>query len=53
MPKAKLDPAFASTAECEPGKTKTDWYDETVTGFILECRRSGGKTYYLRYNDAG
>ena len=53
MPKAKLDYSFAATAECEPGKIKTDWYDETVTGFILECRRSGGKTYYLRYNDAG
>lgn len=53
MPKAKLDYAFASTAECEPGKTKTDWYDETVTGFVLECRRSGGRTYYLRYRDQG
>ena len=53
MPKAKLDYAFVSTAECEPGKTKTDWYDETVTGFVLECRRSGGRTYYLRYQDQG
>lgn len=51
MPKAKLDSAFAATAACEPGKTKTDWYDETVTGFVLECRSSGGKTYYLRYQD--
>lgn len=53
MPKAKLDHAFASTAECEPGKNKTDWYDETVTGFVLECRASGGRTYYLRYQDQG
>lgn len=53
MPKAKLDYAFVSTADCEPGKKKTDWYDETVTGFVLECRSSGGKTYYLRYQDQG
>lgn len=53
MPKAKLDSAFAAAAACEPGKTKTDWYDETVTGFVLECRSSGGKTYYLRYQDQG
>ncbi|MFN9833182.1 MAG: tyrosine-type recombinase/integrase [Phenylobacterium sp.] len=53
MPKAKLDYAFVATAECEPGKTKTDWYDETITGFVLECRASGGRTYYLRYQDQG
>lgn len=49
MPKAKLDYAFVSTAECESGKAKTDFYDQTVTGFVLECRSTGGKTYYLRY----
>lgn len=51
MPKAKLDYAFAATAQCEPGKKKTDWYDTTVTGFVLECRSTGGRTYYLRYQD--
>lgn len=53
MPKAKLDHAFASTAVCEDGKAKTDWYDTTITGFVLECRSSGGRTYYLRYEDQG
>lgn len=53
MPKAKLDYAFAATAECEPGKAKTDWYDDAITGFVLECRASGGRTYYLRYQDQG
>ena len=53
MPKAKLDHAFVSTAQCQPGKAKTDWYDTTVTGFVLECRSSGGRTYYLRYDSAG
>ncbi|MES3154219.1 site-specific integrase [Sphingomonas faeni] len=52
MPKAKLDHVFALTAQCEEGKKKTDWYDQTVTGFVLECRSTGGRTYYLRYEDA-
>ena len=53
MPKAKLDHAFVANAQCEPGKAKTDWYDTTTTGFVLECRSSGGRTYYLRYQDQG
>ncbi len=52
MPKAKLEFAFVANAQCEPGKKKTDWYDTDVTGFVLECRSSGGRTYYLRYPDA-
>ena len=52
MPKAKLDAAFASTAQCPPGKAKVDFYDDTVTGFVLECRSGGGRTWYLRYQDA-
>ncbi|WP_294302489.1 site-specific integrase [uncultured Sphingomonas sp.] len=51
MPKRKLDAAFCLTAHCEPGKKKTDWYDEIVQGFMIECRQSGGKTYYLSFNE--
>lgn len=51
MPKAHLTAAFAANAGCEVGKKKTDWYDTTITGFVLECRSTGGKTYYLRYMD--
>ncbi|MGX8273985.1 tyrosine-type recombinase/integrase [Brevundimonas diminuta] len=43
--------AFVANAGCEVGKKKTDWYDNTVTSFVLECRCTGGKTYYLRYVD--
>lgn len=50
MPKAKLDHAFVSTAQCQPGKAKTDWYDTTVTGFVFERRSSGGGTYYFRFS---
>jgi len=51
MPKAHLTQAFVANAGCEVGKKKTDWYDTIVTGFVLECRCTGGKTYYLRYVD--
>lgn len=49
MPKHKLDHAFCLTAACKPGKRRTDYWDTAITGFVLECRASGSKTYYLRY----
>ena len=52
MPKASLTHAFCLTARCEPGKRKTDYYDTTITGFVLEVRANGGRSYYLRYQDA-
>jgi integrase len=52
MPKIKLDHLSVSTAQCQPGKAKTDWYDTTVTGFVFERRSSGGGTYYFRFSDA-
>lgn len=51
MPKRKLDAAFCLAATCQPGRKKTDYYDTATTGFVLECRASGKKTYYLRYTD--
>jgi integrase len=51
MPTRKLDAAFCAVARCEAGKKKTDYYDEAVRGFVLECRQSGGKTYYLSHNE--
>lgn len=53
MPKLTLTHSSALLAQCETGKRKTDFYDDTVTGFVLECRSTGGKTYYLRYDQAG
>ncbi|RKE47370.1 MULTISPECIES: site-specific integrase [unclassified Sphingomonas] len=53
MPKLTLTSASALLAQCEPKKRKTDYYDDTVTGFVLECRSSGGKSYYLRFDQAG
>ena len=51
MPKAKLDATFCLTASCASGKNRTDYYDTTVTGFVLEVRPSGAKNYVLRYQD--
>lgn len=51
MPKRKLDNTFCLTATCPEGKRKVDYWDTVTTGFVLECRQTGGKTYYLRYFD--
>lgn len=51
MPKVQLTAAFCATAQCEPGKRKTDYYSDTQIGFGLECRASGGKSYFQRYFD--
>ena len=51
MPRLKLDATACLTAMCEPGKKRTDFYDTNVTGFVLEVRPSGAKTYALRYQD--
>jgi integrase len=52
MAKVNLDAIFVRNATCEAGKGKTDYYDTSITGFILEVRSSGGKTYSLRYRDS-
>lgn len=52
MPKVKLDAQFCLTATCAPGKKKVDYYDTSTTGFVLEVRSTGGRTFYLRYFDA-
>lgn len=49
MPIVKLDAAFCAIARCEPGKKKTDYYSNTQTGFGIECRPSGKKTYFQRF----
>ena len=51
MPVVKLDSPFALLAHCPDSKKKIDYYDNVTTGFVLECRNPGGKTYYLRYQD--
>lgn len=51
MPKAVFSRPFVDRATCGPGKAKVDYFDSEQRGFMLEVRRSGGKTYYQRYTD--
>ena len=51
MPNVNLDSQFVRDAICLQGRSKTDYYDNSITGFILEVRATGGKTYSLRYRD--
>ena len=51
MPIVNLDAAFCAAAQCKAGKKKTDYYDQKVTGLVLEVRSSGGRSFYLRYQD--
>jgi integrase len=51
MPIVQLDATFVATASCPSGKRKIDFYSDTLPGFLLEVRASGGRTYYQRYHD--
>lgn len=53
MPKTKLDATTCLVASCPEGKSKEVFWDTIITGFTLEVRPGGGKTYYLRYWDEG
>jgi integrase len=51
MPTVALCVSFVRSAACAPGRKKVDYFDSSQRGFMLEVRRSGGKTYYQRYTD--
>lgn len=51
MPHVALNASFVRHAQCELGRRKVDYFDQGQRGFLLEVRRSGGKTYYQRYTD--
>jgi len=51
MPVITLSAEFVRNATCQEGKAKENFYDTSITGFILEVRKTGGKTYALRYKD--
>lgn len=52
MPVVSLDAAFVLTATCPPDKRKVDFYSDKLSGFILEVRANGGKSFHLRYKDS-
>jgi integrase len=51
MPTVALSANFVRQAVCAPARKKTDYFDASQRGFMLEVRCSGGKTYYQRYTD--
>ena len=51
MPLIVLTTQFVLQTVCAPPRKKTDYFDATQRGFMLEVRCSGGKTYYQRYTD--
>lgn len=51
MPKVKLDAHVCLIATCRPDRKRDDLYDTGTIGFVLECQRSGTKTYVFRYQD--
>lgn len=51
MPNVNLDAMFVRNAVCLPPKKKIDYYDNNITGFILEVRATGSMTYALRFRD--
>ena len=51
MPCVTLTEAFVKNASCPESHRKTDFFDSRYAGFLLEVRKSGGKTYYQRYRD--
>lgn len=51
MTRVKLTPILVKEAACPELQTKRDYFDLDCRGLMLEVRKSGGKTYYLRYQD--
>lgn len=51
MPTVLLSANFIRSAEALPGRRKTDYFDSSQRGFLLEVRSSGGRTFYQRYTD--
>ena len=51
MRQIKLTQPTVNSAQCLPSLTKQEITDRECKGLVLEVRRSGGKTYYLRYTN--
>lgn len=52
MSKVTLTPLLIKQATCPSDKTKCDLFDSNCKGLLVEIRCTGGKTYYLRYQDS-
>ncbi|MDP3638494.1 MAG: site-specific integrase [Azonexus sp.] len=51
MPIIALSATLIRTLSCPATKGKIDYFDANCKGLLLEVRKSGGKSWYLRYSD--
>ncbi len=51
MAQISLNQQLVNNCACPVGQSKQEITDKGCAGLILEVRRSGGKTYYLRYTN--
>lgn len=51
MASISFNPQFIKSAVCDAGKAKSNFFDADCRGLMLEVRKSGGKTFSLRYQD--
>lgn len=51
MPALMLTSTLIKNTACLIGKTKYDLFDSKCKGLMIEIRATGGKTYYLRFQD--
>lgn len=51
MSSVAFSASFVRAANCPLELKKVDFFDLRQRGFMLEVRRSGGKTFYQRYTD--
>jgi len=52
MPKALLTAKLVAETVCTEGQRRIDFYDVKTRGLLLEIRPTGGRTYYLRYQNS-
>lgn len=51
MPTEKITPTLVKLAYCREGKNRTDYFDNAISGFVLEVHPNGKKTFSQRYRD--
>ena len=52
MARSLLTRSLIDSTHCPEGLRKTDLFDTKCRGLLVEIRRTGGRTFYLRYSDA-
>jgi len=51
MTKVLLTNQILKNSSCAIGRKHQDYFDTAIKGFLLEVRHTGGKTFYIRYQN--